>query len=299
MAGLLTIFGGGGFVGRAVTARALAGGWRVRVAVRTPSKVADDVEAVACNIRSDEEVAHAVAGSDAVVNCVGILAQSGADTFEALQADGATRVARMAAEAGVGHMVHVSSIGADAGSPSLYQRTKAAGEAGVLTHMPDAMILRPSIIFGPDDSFFNRFAELSKLSPFVPVVGAGTRFQPVYVGDVAEAVMAGLTEGRGGLYELGGPEVERFDALMHRMLGHLGRKRLVLPLPAPVGMLMGLGFETLSAVSGGRIEPQITRDQVRNLGADNVVSGAFPGLAELGVEPTAMGEILPGYLGKP
>ncbi|MEM1234236.1 MAG: complex I NDUFA9 subunit family protein, partial [Pseudomonadota bacterium] len=139
-----------------------------------------------------------------------------------------------------------------------------------------------------------RFADVSKLSPFVPVVGATTRFQPVYVGDVAAAVMAGLDQGRSGIHELGGPDVEDFSALMERMLKVLGRKRLVLPLPSAVGMLMGTSFEILAKVTG--IEPQITRDQVKNLGKDNVVSGEYPGLPELGVTPTPMADILPGYL---
>ncbi|MEM1100777.1 MAG: NAD(P)H-binding protein [Pseudomonadota bacterium] len=296
MAKLVTIIGGSGFVGRAIARAAVEAGWAVRVAVRHPANAADmEAEAVACDIRKDADVAAALAGAAAVVNCVGILAEGGDASFEALQAEGAARVARCAAAGDVEHMVQVSAIGADAASASAYARTKAAGEAGVLEHMPGAMILRPSIVFGPGDSFFNRFADMSKISPFVPVVGAGTRFQPVFVGDVARAVVAGLG-GKGGTYEVGGPDVETFQELMTRMLEVLGRTRLVLPLPVPLGKVMGLGFETLSALSGGRIAPQITRDQVKNLAKDNVVSGAYPGFDDLGITPTPMAEILPTYL---
>ncbi|MEL6914739.1 MAG: NAD-dependent epimerase/dehydratase family protein [Pseudomonadota bacterium] len=296
MAKLVTLIGGSGFVGRAIAAAAGEAGWTVRVAVRHPEKAADmGVEAVACDIRKDDDVTAALAGAEAVVNCVGILAEGGGATFEALQAEGAARVARLAAKAGLSTMVQLSAIGADASSASAYARTKAAGEEAVLRHMPGAMILRPSIVFGPGDSFFNRFADMTKISPFVPVVGAGTRFQPVFVEDVAKAVVAGLG-GAGGIHEVGGPQVETFQELMDRMLGVLGRRRLVLPLPVPVGQLMGLGFETLSAVSGGRIAPQITRDQVKNLAKDNVVSGSYQGFDDLGITPTPMDEVLPTYL---
>ncbi|MEM9348729.1 MAG: complex I NDUFA9 subunit family protein [Pseudomonadota bacterium] len=297
MAKLLTIIGGSGFVGRAITEQALKAGWNVRIAARSAGKSPlQGAEQVTCDIRSDSDVQRALDGADAVVNCVGILAPGPGGSFDDLQAEGATRVARLAASVGVAHMVQISSIGADTASPSSYSRTKAIGEAGVLKHMPGAMILRPSIVFGPEDSFFNRFADLSKLSPFVPVVGAETRFQPVFVGDVAAAVVVGLSEKKSGIYELGGPETESFSQLMQRMLRQLGRKRLVLPLPASVGALMGIGFETLSKLSGGKIEPQITRDQVKNLGKDNVVSSNYPGLSELRITPTPMADILPSYL---
>lgn len=297
MADIVTIFGGSGFVGTAIARAAMEAGRQVRVAVRNPARAAvQGVDAVACDIRHEAEVSAALDGATAVINCVGILAPQGTNTFAALQAEGAERIARLAASSGVARMVHLSAIGADASSPSTYQQTKAKGEAGVLKHMPAAVILRPSIVFGPDDSFFNRFADLSRLSPFVPVVGAGTKFQPVFVGDVAGAAVAVLKGDVTGIYELGGPDTESFQELMARMLKVLGRTRLVLPLPAPIGMVMGLGFETLAALSGGKIAPQITRDQVKNLGKDNVVTGAYPGLSDLGITPTAMADILPGYL---
>lgn len=296
MAELMVIFGGTGFVGRAIAEAALGADYEVRLASRSGESFAG-AQGVVCNITDEGAVAAALEGATVAVNCVGILAPGkGGNGFEALQAEGTERIARLAAAAGVSRMVQISAIGADTGSDSLYQRTKAKGEAGVLAHMPAALILRPSIVFGPGDSFFNRFAEMSKLSPFVPVVGAGTRFQPIFVGDIATAVVAGLAQGAQGIHEIGGPEVESFADLMTRMLGVLGRKRLVLPLPTPIGLLMGFSFETLSALTGGALEPQITRDQVKNLGNDNVVSGQFPGLEALGVTPTPMADVMPTYL---
>lgn len=296
MSDVMVIFGGTGFVGRAIAEAALSEGFEVRLASRSGDGFAG-ATGISCNITKDADVAAALDGATVAANCVGILAPGkGGNSFEALQADGATRIARLASAAGVSRMVQISSIGADAGSESLYQRTKAKGEAGVLEHMPDALILRPSIVFGPGDSFFNRFADMSKLSPFVPVVGAATMFQPIFVGDIAAAVLAGLKQGAKGIHEIGGPELESFADLMDRMLGVLGRKRLVLPLPSPIGMLMGASFETLSALSGGAIAPQITRDQVKNLGRDNVVSGEYPGLDALGIIPTPMAKIMPTYL---
>ncbi|MCH2076744.1 MAG: complex I NDUFA9 subunit family protein [Rhodobacteraceae bacterium] len=296
MADQMVIFGGTGFVGRSIAEAALGTGFEVRLASRSGESFAG-AKGVVCNITDEAQVAAALEGATVAVNCVGILAPGkGGNGFEALQAEGAERIARLSAAAGVNRMVQVSAIGADAGSDSLYQRTKAKGEAGVLAHMPNALILRPSIVFGPGDSFFNRFAGMSKLSPVVPVVGAGTRFQPIFVGDIAAAVIAGIAQGAEGVHELGGPEVESFADLMHRMLGVLERKRLVLSLPTPIGMVMGASFETLSALTGGALEPQITRDQVKNLGEDNVVSGAFPGLEALGVTPTPMADVMPTYL---
>lgn len=297
MAGKLIIFGGTGFVGRYIAREALAAGWQVTLAARqAASSPVPGADIIASDILVEDDVARALEGMTGVVNCVGILAPNGANTFEALQFGGADRIARLAAQAAIPQMVQVSAIGADAASPSVYQQTKGRAEAAVLKHMPDAIILRPSIVFGPEDSFFNRFADLSRLSPFVPVVGAGTRFAPVYVGDVARAAVAALARGEGGIFELGGPDTESFSALMERMLAALGRRRLILPLPAPVGSLMGTGFELLSKLSGGKIEPQITRDQVKNLANDNVPTGHHPGLSDLGIDATSMAAILPSYL---
>lgn len=302
---LVTIFGGSGFVGRYIARRLAKEGWRVRVAVRRPNEamfvkpygVVGQVEPVLCNIRDDASVASVLSGADAVVNCVGILAKDGKNTFQSVQADGAARVARIAAEQGLARMVQISAIGADEGSPSDYARTKAAGEAAVLEHMPGAMILRPSIVFGPEDQFFNRFANLSRLGPILPVVGANTRFQPVYVDDVAQAAVMGvLGTAPGGVYELGGPEVRTFRALMQEMLGVIRRRKLIVNIPFPVASLMGLGFDVLGTLSGGLIPAQITRDQVRNLARDNVVGEGAKGFADLGITPTSMDAVLPEYL---
>lgn len=306
MSKLVTIYGGSGFVGRYIARRMAKEGWRVRVAVRRPNEaifvkpygVVGQVEPVLCNIRDDASVASVMQGADAVVNCVGVLSSVGKNTFDAVQADGATRIARVASKLGVPTMVHISAIGADADSDSEYQRTKAAGEAGVLQHMPNAMILRPSIVFGAEDGFFNRFAEMTRLGPVLPVVGASTRFQPVYVDDVAQAAVAGITgRNSGGTYELGGPDTETFRELMQRMLGVIQRRRLILNMPFWVASIIGFGFDMLQAVSFGLFtNTMITRDQVRNLRNDNVVGDGVKTFADLGIEPTAMDAILPDYL---
>jgi uncharacterized protein YbjT (DUF2867 family) len=306
MGKLVTIFGGSGFVGRYIARRMAKEGWRVRVAVRRPNEALfvrpygtpGQVEPVACNIRDDASVRAVIRGADAVVNCVGILNRSGKNTFDAVQAEGAGRIARIAAAEGVGQMVQISAIGADARSDSAYSRTKAEGEAAVLAAFPLAVILRPSIIFGTEDGFFNRFAAMSRMGPILPVVGAATRFQPVYVDDVAQAaVKAVLGEAAPGVYELGGPEVDTFRGLMHRMLAVIQRRRAVVNVPFWVANIMGFVFDALQAVTLGLIENKmITRDQVRNLRRDNVVSEGARGLADLGIQPTAMEAVLPDYL---
>ena len=302
---LVTIYGGSGFIGRYIARRMAKEGWRVRVAVRRPEEalfvrtygVVGQVEPVPCNIRDDASVRAAAAGAEAVVNCVGILAPEGRNTFAAVQAEGAGRIARIAAELGVARMVHVSAIGADAGSPSLYARTKAAGEAAVLEHMPQAVILRPSIVFGPEDQFFNRFAGMARLGPMLPVVGADTRFQPVYVDDVAKAAVMGiLGTAAPGIYELGGPEVASFRALMQDMLRVIRRRRLIVNVPFPMARAMGAGFDLVNRLSLGLIDGPLTGDQVKNLARDNVVTGRTRTLADLGIEPVAMEAVLPDYL---
>ena len=306
MSKLVTIFGGSGFVGRYIARRMAKAGWRVRVAVRHPNDAmfvksygaVGQVEPLACNIRDDASVRGLMRGADAVVNCVGILNRSGRNTFDAVQAEGAGRIARIAAETGVGTLVHLSAIGADAASASAYARSKAAGEAAVTAAFPTAMILRPSIIFGTEDGFFNRFAAMSRLGPVLPVVGAATRFQPVYVDDVAAAAVMGiLGQAKPGVYELGGPEVATFRSLMDRMLAVIHRRKLVLNVPFFVASLMGFGFDALQTVTLGLIENKmITRDQVANLRRDNVVTPGRMGFAALGIEPAAMDAVLPEYL---
>lgn len=306
MAGLVTIIGGSGFVGRYIARRMAREGWRVRVAVRRPNEALfvrpygapGQVEPVACNIRDDASVRAVLKGADAVVNCVGILNRSGANTFDAVQAQGAGRIARIATELGLATMVQISAIGADVGSNSDYARSKGEGEAAVLAAFPKAVILRPSIIFGSEDGFFNRFAAMSRMGPVLPVVGAETRFQPVYVDDVAQAaVKAVLGQAAPGIYELGGPEVDTFRGLMQRMLAVIQRGRVIVNVPFFAARLMGFGFDAVQVLTLGLVENKmITQDQVRNLARDNVVSPGAKGFAELGITPTAMEAVLPEYL---
>ena len=306
MSKLVTIFGGSGFVGRYIARRMAKEGWRVRVAVRRPNEalfvkpygVPGQVEPLACNIRDDASVRAMIRGADAVVNCVGILNGLGRNTFDAVQAEGAGRIARIAAAEGVQTLVHVSAIGADAQSDSDYARTKGEGEAAVLAAVPNAVILRPSIIFGTEDQFFNRFAGMARLGPVLPVVGAETRFQPVYVDAVAQAAVQGVLGGAApGIYELGGPEVDTFRGLMRRMLAVIERRRAVVNVPFFVARIMAFGFDMVQAVTLGLIENRmITRDQVRNLARDNVVSPGAKGFVELGIAPTSMEAVLPDYL---
>ena len=306
MSKLVTIYGGSGFVGRYVARRMAKLGWRVRVAVRRPNEaifvrpygVVGQVEPVLCNIRDDDSVRRAMAGADAVVNCVGILVPSGKNSFDAVQADGAARVARISAEEGVAHLVQLSAIGADSDSDSDYARTKGEGEAAVLAARPDAVILRPSIIFGPEDEFFNRFAGMTRTGPILPVAGASTRFQPVFVDDVAKAAEKAL-EGQvsSGVYELGGPDVDTFRGLMQRMLKVIHRRRLVLNMPWFLAKIVAFGFDMVQTATFGLFtNKMLTRDQVKNLRKDNVVAEDARGFAELGITPTAMDAVLPDYL---
>ena len=306
MSKLVTIYGGSGFVGRYITQRMARAGWRVRVAVRRPNEAlfvkpygaVGQVEPVFCNIRDDASVRTVMQGAAAVVNCVGILVEEGSNRFEAVQAEGADRIARLAAEAGIEQLVHISAIGADSASASAYARSKAAGEGAVLEHFPRAVILRPSIIFGPEDQFFNRFAGMARMSPVLPLVGADTKFQPVWVEDVAAAAVKGvLGEAAPGVYELGGPEVRTFRELMQMMLGIIHRRRLTFDIPMPLAKLQGSLLDLGSRLTGGLLTNRLlTRDQVANLARDNVASPHVRGLKDLGIEPTPMGAVLPDYL---
>jgi NADH dehydrogenase len=305
MSKLVTIYGGSGFLGRYIVRRMAKAGWRVRVAVRRPNEAlflkpygaVGQVEPVLCNIRDDMSVRAAMQGADAVVNCVGTFDKGGANNFAAVQADGATRIARIAAESGVQSLVHVSAIGADAESESQYARSKAEGEAGVLAHFADAMILRPSVMFGPEDGFFNRFAGLSRLGPVMNIVGGNTRFQPVYVDNVAEAAVAGIKGHAAGVYELGGPDVMTLREAVQQMLGVIHRRRLIINLPFWLGSAIGTGLDIASTVTGGLIANRIlTRDQVKSLKVDNVVSERAKGLGDLGIAAMPAAAILPDYL---
>lgn len=299
---IVTIFGGSGFVGRYIAQAMARRGWRVRVAVRRPNEAlfvrpygaVGQVVPIQANVRDDDSCRRAIEGADAVIYAVGVLFNAGRNTFEAVQAEGPARVARLAAEAGVKRFCLISAIGADPASPSAYARTKAAGEIAVVERFPDATILRPSIVFGPEDQFFNRFAAMTRLSPAIPVVGAATRFQPVYVGDVAEAAAKAAAGDAGpGVFELGGPDVETFRALIERMLKVVRRRRLVVAIPTAIARVQGAVFEKLALLG---LTPPLTRDQVLLLARDNVVADGAKGLAELGVRPTAMEAVLESYL---
>lgn len=305
MSKLVTIYGGSGFVGRYIARRMAKEGWRVRVAVRRPNEAlfvkpygaVGQVEPFFCNIRDDASVRAAMQGADAVVNCVGILVNQGRNKFDDVQKDGATRIAKIAAAESVETLVHISALGADAESESEYSRSKAQGEAAVLKAFPKAMILRPSIIFGTEDGFFNKFAAMTKFGPVLPITGGNTRFQPVYVDDVAKAAVMGVLGEAEGVYELGGPDVETFKQLMDRMLGVIARRRMVLNLPYAAAFLVGLAGDIVQGLTMGLITNRIlTVDQVRNLGRDNVVAPNARGFEALGITPTPMGAVLPDYL---
>ncbi len=302
---IVTIFGGTGFVGRYVARRMAQQGWRVRCAVRRPNDcpfvrtygVVGQVEPVFCNIRNDDSVRGVTHGADAVVNCVGILEERGRQTFEAVQQSGAARIARIAAETGTARLVHVSAIGADEKAQSAYARTKALGEKAVLAAFPSAMIVRPSIIFGHEDEFFNRFAGMVRMSPILPLVGGDTKFQPVYVDDVAAAIEKGiLGEAEPGIYELGGPDVSTFREWMQEMLQIVMRRAWIVDTPMPIAKLMGWGFDAIRTLTFNGVRGPLTLDQVRNLSQDNVVGEGVKTFADLGITPMATEAVLPDYL---
>ena len=305
MSKLVTIYGGSGFVGRYVARRMAALGWRVRVACRHPNDalfvrtygVVGQVEPVFCNIRNDDSVRAVMTDADAVMNCVGTFDESGANNFEAVQVAGASRIARIAAELGVGQLVHISAIGADADSGSEFARTKARGEVEVRSHFPRAVILRPSIVFGPEDQFFNRFAGMARFGPVLPIIGARTRFQPVYVDDVAHAAVKGLTgEAEPGVYELGGPDVDTFRELMQQMLRMIRRRRLIWGMPFWLGRIIASCFRFANMATLGLVPRPVTRDQVADLARDNVVAEGAKGFPDLGITPTSLEAVVPYYI---
>ncbi len=303
---IVTVFGGSGFVGRYICQRLARAGWRVRVAVRRPNEAGfvrpygavGQVEPLQANLRDEASTRRAIQGADAVVNCVGIMVENGKQTFGGIVEEGAARVARLAAEAGCTKLVHISSIGADAGSDSAYAAAKGKAEAAVTAAFPGAVILRPSVIFGSDDTFLNRFGAMARTFPVLPVIGAETKFQPVYVDDVAAAAVAAVTgDVAPGVYELGGPEVLTFRQLMERVLTVTERRRLLVTMPGGVARLMARTLDFVQRLTGGLVENGVlTQDQLRLLGRDNVVAAGAPGLEELGVKPTAMEAVLEGYM---
>ncbi len=305
MSKLVTIFGGSGFLGRYIARRMAQKGWRVRVAVRRPNDAlyvkpygaVGQVEPIFANIRDDASVRLAMQGADAVINCVGTFDRKGRNNFDAVQHEGAERIARIAAEEKIGQLVHVSAIGADENGESVYGQTKALGEQGVMAHFPKAVILRPSVMFGTEDGFFNRFGSMSRMGPILPLVGADTKFQPVYVDDVAQAaVLGGTGQATAGTYELGGPEVATFRELIENMLHFIRRRRLIINLPFGLARVFGFFMELAQTLTLGAFPAPITRDQVKSLRSDNVVSEGAKGFGDLGIKPTTMEAVLPGYM---
>ncbi|MGE0120548.1 MAG: complex I NDUFA9 subunit family protein [Dongiaceae bacterium] len=308
----VTIFGGSGFIGRYLVQRLARQGWIIRVAVRHPDRAlflkpmgaVGQITPVAASLRHEASIAAAVADADAVVNLVGILHEGSmparmffpraVQRFGDIHADGAGRVARAARAAGARAFVQMSALGADPGSPAAYARSKAAGEQAVQAAFPTATIARPSVVFGPEDDFLNRFATMARFLPALPLIGGGeTRFQPVYVGDVADALLRLVEDPAtaGKTYELGGPRSYSFRAILELLLREIGRRRLLVPLPFAVASLQAFFLEWLPV-------PPLTRDQVQLLKRDNVVGPGALTLADLGIRPMAMEAVIPSYLAR-
>ena len=304
--GLITVFGGSGFLGKYVIRELVKDGWRVRAAVRRPHTAQElkvignvgQVQLVQANLRFAKSVERAVAGSDAVINLVALLFEEGKQRFESLHVRGAETLAKATAAEGISNFVQVSAIGADLESDSDYARTKAEGEDAVRAAIPTADIMRPSIIFGAEDQFFNRFAAMAQFAPALPLLGRGTtKFQPVYVGDVAQAIAKVASQGTSGItYELGGPRSYSFKELMHFMLEQIDRKRFLAPVPWFAANMMGFAGE-ISGIAPF-VKPFLTRDQVKNLKIDNVVADDALSFSDLGIKLETIEAIVPTYLGR-
>jgi NADH dehydrogenase len=303
MQNLVTVFGGSGFIGAQAVRQLAKAGWRIRVAVRNPAKAyamrlhgdVGQIDIVQANVRNAPSLRRALSGASAAVNLVAVAYETGRQGFQALHVMGAKNVAEAARAEGVTRLVQMSALGADPGSDSKYARTRAEGEAAARAVYADAVVLRPSVVFGPEDHFFNRFAAMAQVSPVLPLIGGGeTRFQPVFVGDVGKALarVAAAPEAAGQTYELGGPAVFTFRQLMELMLSEIGKRRFLAPVPWPLAQLMGAAGDLAAAV----MPPPITTDQVTLLKSDNVAGGAYPGLADLGITPTTLEAVLPSYL---
>lgn len=302
---LVTIFGASGFVGRHAVRTLAKQGWRIRAVCRKPNLAnyllpagsVGQIQLLKGNINHDEDVAHAVAGAGAVVNLTGVLFGHGEQGFDAIHAEAARRIAKATREAGIESLIHLSAIGADPNADSSYAQSKGCGERAVREEFPAATILRPSVIFGPEDQFFNKFASLARFIPMLPLIGGGhTRFQPVYVADVAAAILGTLTleETRGQTYELGGPRVYTFKELLQFILRETGRKRLLVPLPFALASIKAFFLQIPSFILP--IQPLLTVDQVRLLKTDNVVHDGAKGLGDLAISPARVEDIVPKYL---
>jgi len=302
--GLVTVFGGSGFVGAQVVRALAKRGWRVRVAVRRPGLAYDlkplgdvgQIQTVRCDIADEAAVADALRGASAAVNLVGILYETPGRKFQAVHVDGARRIAEACAAAGIDRLVQVSAIGANPDSDAAYARSKAEAEMAVRNVKPDAVVIRPSIVFGAGDDFLNRFAALAQMAPALPLIGGGqTKFQPVYVGDVAEAIARAVVrvDAAGRTFELGGPAVMTFEAVLKLILRETNRSRVLIPLPFFVARMIG-SLAQLTALVG--IAPVLTADQVEMLKTDTVVSPDAEGLEALDIQPTGIDAIAPAYL---
>jgi len=297
---LAVVFGGSGFLGRYIVQRLAAAGYVVRVAVRDveaamflrPMGGPGQIVPLYAPLHEEALVGRATEGAELVINLTGILAERRRGDFFRVHAEGAGRIARLAASSVARHVIHVSAIGADPDSASDYARSKAEGEAAVQGAFKAAVILRPSIVFGAEDSFFNRFAAMAAISPVIPIVSGKTRFQPVYVGDVADAAIAALRpQAAGRIFELGGPQVKTFKELIEYMLKIIERNRLVVDLPLPLAKFQAALLERLP----GKL---LTNDQIKLLQCDNIVAEGTAGLGDLGLVPTPMDLIVPSYLAR-
>lgn len=306
MSRLVTIYGGSGFLGRQIAQQMAREGWRVRVACRRPNEAlfvraygaVGQVEPVPCNVRDEFSVRAAMTDADAVINCVGILVREGNNRFDAIHEVAAARIARLSAELGVARLVHVSAIGVDPEARSQYLASKGRGEAGVLANRPEAVILRPSVMFGPGDGFYNKFAGMAGLPPFMLIGGGRAVLQPVYVDDVARA--AAITAAGAaptGIYELGGPEVMTLREVVAQILTVINRRRLVVNLPGWMAATAATGLDVVQSLSGGLFTNRVvTRDQMRSLAVPNRVAPGARGFADLGITPVAAEAIIPDYL---
>jgi len=297
---LVTVFGASGFVGRHAVRALAKAGWRIRAVCRRPhlanfllpAGFPGQIQLFKANVNDEEAVARALHGADAAVNLTGILYASGENSFEAVHVEAARRIGRLAREAGAKSLVHLSAIGADVGAQSSYAQSKGRGERALREEFAGAVILRPSLVFGPEDNFFNKFGWLARMSPVLPLIGGGhTRFQPVYAGDVASAILSALADpaAPGKTYELGGPTVYTFKELLRLILRETGRRRLLLPIPFFAASIQAFFLGLLP-------NPLLTMDQVRLLKSDNVVGDGALTLADLGIAPETVEAVVPSYL---